>query len=125
MVDAYIAFSKENPVLGEELFRTLAKGAGFCLMVSKMCPFSMVSMAIASAGSGRLWLMTLRNCALLLARLRPCSISPLPELISNTGLYKKAAECLRQSRFDESITPLDSLATALLPFSLCAVLAIK
>ncbi len=36
------------------------------------------------------------------------------------GLFQKAAECLRQSRFDESITPLDFLANALLPFfALC------
>jgi membrane associated rhomboid family serine protease len=119
MVDAYIAFSKENPALGEELLGRWLN--------SPALPDSLKDVPIQYGLYGNCLCWQWQAVVDDFEKLRFAARKASPMLYFSAarayielGLYKKAAECLRQSRFDESITPLDSLATALLPFfSLC------
>ncbi|CAN5371743.1 hypothetical protein BH11CYA1_BH11CYA1_32880 [soil metagenome] len=119
MVDAYIAFSKENPALGEKLLSRWQN--------SNQLPDSLKDVPVQYGLYGNClcwqWQAVVDDFEKL--RFAPRKASPMlyfsaARAYIELGLYQKAAECLRQSLFDESITPLDSLAMALLPFfSLC------
>lgn len=119
MVDAYIAFSKEDPASGEELLSRWQN--------SSSLPDSLKDVPIQYGLYGNCLCWQWQAVVDDFEKLRFAARKASPMLYFSAarayielGLYHKAAECLRQSRFDESITPLDSLATALLPFfSLC------
>jgi rhomboid protease GluP len=119
MVDAYIAFSKENPALGEELLGRWQN--------SPALPDSLKDVPIQYGLYGNCLCWQWQAVVDDFEKLRFAARKASPMLYFSAarayielGQYKKSAECLRQSRFDESITPLDSLATALLPFfALC------
>lgn len=122
MVDAYIAFSKEDADTGDAL---LAKWQTADAM--KMVPATLKDVPIQYGLFGNClcwrWQAVVDDFEKL--RFGARKVSPMLYFSASRayielGLYDKAAECLRQSHFDESITPLDSLATALLPFfALC------
>jgi rhomboid protease GluP len=122
MVDAYIAFSKEEADRGDALLSKWQTPEAL-----KMVPATLKDVPIQYGLFGNClcwrWQAVVDDFEKL--RFGARKVSPMlyfsaARAYIELGLYKKAGECLRQSHFDESITPLDSLATALLPFfALC------